>query len=142
MPADSPNATTSAKGFPDPYEQPIDYLKAKGWKHLGLPNHPNTVWLDPSKPLEDRWLSEPIMIKIEREIEINGTPTGKTEIREEQLNYHMGRGNRTDKKPRERTVFIPKVQPVSLSEALQIQLHMDRLELMNSGSIAAKRKAG
>lgn len=110
---------------PSPYETPIDYLKSKGWKCLGNPEWPSAGWLDPTKPLKDGYVDEPVMAMM-----IDWTATdehGKSKpvAKLTQVQCQNGQGMPTRYEAAFRKRFIPKVSPVNMQFALLIQMERD-----------------
>jgi len=129
---------------PDPYTDPVGFLKFNGWRPLGFENHPSTLWEDPTKPTEDQWTQEPIMITVEKNKE-GGRP-GEKEWEVRQLVMHNGipkhlGGSDT---PKFRSVCTPAGEPMPLSEAIKVCLHLERVAHKAERAKQAKqaKKAG
>jgi hypothetical protein len=103
------NATLTSKTNIDPYEQPAEYLKAKGWHCIGNPNWQSARWLHPTRSEKETQYKEKIFAYNQ-----------KGEYR--QVTVDDGTGNKIDA---ERIVIIPRLEPMTLQDALIIQMDED-----------------
>ena len=116
-------------GEPDPYgdDGGIAYLLARGWKCLGPRDWPSSQWLDPEKPLVEKYTREPIKFVQRQRVE-ERQPGGTVRVRyveeERQLTVQDGTGSGA-MTPAMRTVYHPAVVPISLQQALWVQIERD-----------------
>lgn len=98
------------------FEDGPGYLKAKGWRCIGNPAWPTARYLDPTKPLATRTHMEPRFARaIDGKMKQVQAFTGK-------LNGEVA--------PVEQVVVEPAATPLSLEDALQIQMGRDEQELL------------
>lgn len=122
---------------PDPYENPVEYLKANGWKPLGIPTWTNCLWIDTSKPQFEKWEKVPRMGLFHQP-----TPDGKgVKVVEKQVQQRIGNaaGHISDVAIFQ-TRYTPKQQPVSMQEALQEMMEREHRKQMDAERAAAKKK--
>lgn len=106
-----------ASTIPDPYEDPVGYLKSRGWKPLGNPSWSSCRWKDPLKPRKGYFTKQPILAaNADGEMEQVMVPDGFGKTR-----------------PGERPVYHPPGEPVSMQEALGTQLDRDLAEQEEQG---------
>lgn len=95
----------------DPWEDGVGYLKARGWKCLGSVN--GRGWIDPTCP------PAPTYRKVKRQ-----APNWKTGIPEDVV-ADDGTGRKVVV---EQFVFDSPAEPMTIQEAIQIQMGRDRRE--------------
>ena len=119
------NQNKPGGGHPDPHASPLDYLQAKGWKPIGLPEWQHCLWLDPSKPSTDVWTEEKRFIKTAEQtgVDANGKPTYR--VVEKQVMAQDGSGSSQLVRPVTQWCFTGKVEPVGTQYALLIQMERD-----------------
>jgi hypothetical protein len=89
-----------AEKAPDPFEQPVQYLRYHGWRTQGMdPRTRRALWLDPTKPKKEIVRKEHAYTK--------KLPNG-----EEQEVYQ--------------TIIEPEAWPTPQDEAVDVQMERDR----------------
>lgn len=133
--SDSPKPPPAHRGNggepPDPYDDPVGYLRAKGWKPLGIPTHQGCMWLDPTQPLVETTREEPIMAWHPPQ-----TKGGKPVYRQVQCPTGDASGARL---PGVRKVFVPPGAPVPMTQALQTQIERDLRAQVKAQELAAAK---
>ena len=121
----------------DPYENPIEYLRANGWKPLGIPSWTNCLWIDTTKPQFEKWEKVPAM-GLFRE----SSPDGKSVvIKEKQVQQRIGNvAGHISEHPVFQTRYTPKQQPVTMQEALQEMMEREHRKQVEAELAAAKKK--
>lgn len=102
----------------DPFEDPVNYLKAHGFKPLGNPSWPQTQWLDTSKPLLGE---EHYEVKQAHFLRKNHR-TGKVEAVLEPVLANDGTGKQ---KPVQQLCWTPPPTPMSMQAALQMVMERE-----------------
>jgi len=92
---------------PDPWKDPFNFLRLKGWKFRGNPHSPHSLWWLPSWPQKESQEKRKVPV-YGTEID-NATDTRRTVVVREIEQVHV-----TQARP-----------PVSREEAVQIQLELD-----------------
>jgi hypothetical protein len=108
---------------PDMYESPIAYLKAKGWRCLGPPEWPTSLWIDPTRPIEKQTHEEVCRDYVRRqkagEFGRDGSPVFSYE--KEDLKAQDGSGVPGQTLPIKQVVVDFPAEPVPLPIAIQIE---------------------
>lgn len=118
-----PQQTQQAKpaaerAAPDPFEEPIAYLKAHGFKPLGNPEWPQTLWIDTTKPLlgeEHYELKKAHFLRRNQQ-------TNKVEAVLEQVMANDGTGKQA---PVQQLCYTPPPAPVTMQAALQMVMERE-----------------
>jgi hypothetical protein len=91
----------------NPHEHPIPYLRSRGWRCSGNPHAPGARWYDPTRPLKDTETKEDFKVM---GVEVDPDDPEKKKLKPIVV--------RTIK----RVVVHPGAQPMSMVEALDLQL--------------------
>lgn len=100
---------------PDPYDQPVAYLKHYGWKCLGLPDSQAARWFDPTRP---RHRAE------ERKVP-RMAPHWDARTKSYVDRQVMAQDGEGGYRAVEQVLVVPPAEPLSLTEALQVQMGYD-----------------
>ncbi len=122
----SPTPAPSApKPPPSPHNDPGAWLLSKDWKCLGNPEWASALWLDPTKPLVSYYSEEPCMYDVEVREELVEDNKIKVKYRTEPRQVLAKDGRGGPEVAARRSVFHPAVTPLTLSQALMVQLDRD-----------------
>lgn len=124
----------AAKAAPSPFDHPADYLRQHGFKPLGNPDWPSTLWIDGSKPL---FGSEEYVDKTALFLRRN-SKTNKAEAVEEPVMANDGSGKQVAVR---QLVYTPPAEPMSLSDALRLCMEREHRKVVAEARALARAEA-
>lgn len=140
-PLPPPGVPAAAMNPLNPHTDPVAYLLGKGWRCLGNPEWSSSLWLDPTQPLAAYYTEEPCTYQVEVREEYVDKATNSVKVRYKletrQVLAQDGRGGAAQ--AARRKVYHPKGTPMTVSQALMIQIERDASETLKAEE--ARRKA-
>lgn len=112
------------------YEDPAQYLLAKGWRPLGNVQWESCLWLDPTQPLAAQSREEPIEADFEEQEtykDQDGRQRTRIKIVRRQLTVQDAQGNLNVVQAK-RLVKTAAAVPVGLQQAVHTQIERDMRE--------------
>lgn len=120
----------------DPFENPVGYLRAHGWKSLGNPEHPNCLWYDTSRPLFDS--EEKVVIEAPF---LRKNPNGrKGDPPLVVMDKVMVKNENGVPVPVEQLRYTPAAEPVLMTVALKITMDREHKKVVDAARAEELRR--
>lgn len=120
----------------DPFENPVGYLRAHGWKSLGNPDHPSCLWYDTSRPLFDS--EEKVVIEAPFLRKKPNARKGDPPLIV--MDKVMVKNEDGVPVPVEQLRYTPAAEPVLMTVALKITMDREHQKLVEAARAEEKRK--
>lgn len=120
----------------DPYDDPVGYLRAHGWKPLGNPDWPSCLWHDTARPLFDS--EEKVEIKAYFLRKKPNARKGDPPIAV--LDKVMVKNENGQPEAVQQIRYTPGAEPVLMTEALKITMEREHRKIVDAARAEEQRK--